>query len=119
MKIAVTSHDRTTITGHAGRCERFWLYDVDGAAVRSRTLVELIPAETFHSAHHQIPAALSGIDALITGGMGGGLAARLEAASVKAVITTETDPDRAVTRFVQGTLDSIAPQAGHGCGHQH
>lgn len=118
MKIAITSQDRATVTGHAGRCERFWVYEVEGTEVRSRSLVEVPPAETFHASHHAVPAALTGLGAFITAGMGAGLAARFAAANVRAVITTETDPDRAVARFLAGTLDSVAPHAGHGCGHE-
>ncbi len=29
MKIAVTSQNRKTITDHAGKCRKFWLFDID------------------------------------------------------------------------------------------
>ncbi|MCX7144523.1 MAG: ArsR family transcriptional regulator [Proteobacteria bacterium] len=31
MTIAVTSQDRKTITGHAGKCRKFWIYDISVA----------------------------------------------------------------------------------------
>jgi predicted Fe-Mo cluster-binding NifX family protein len=29
MKIAVTSQNRKTITSHAGKCRKFWVYEVE------------------------------------------------------------------------------------------
>jgi hypothetical protein len=31
MKIAVTSQNRKTITSHAGKCRKFWVYEVEDA----------------------------------------------------------------------------------------
>lgn len=39
--IAVTSQKRRTVTGHAGRCRKFWLYPVKDGVVGERRLVEL------------------------------------------------------------------------------
>ena len=36
MKIAVTSQNRKTVTGHAGKCRKFWIYEVEGSAVISK-----------------------------------------------------------------------------------
>lgn len=114
MKLAVTSADTRTVTGHAGRCQRFWVYEVDGREVRGRALLEVPLEETFHAHHHAPPAGLAGIAALISGGMGQGLAARLKALGVEAVVTSETDPDRAVSGFLDGTLPRLEPHAAHG-----
>lgn len=113
MKIAVTSQDRLTVTGHAGRCQRFWVYEVEGGQVGRRALLEVPPAETFHESHHAGPPGLAGLAALITGGLGAGLAARLRQ-GVAAVVTSESDPDRAVARYLDGSLPRLEPHAGHG-----
>lgn len=119
MKIAVTSQNRLTVTGHAGRCQRFWIYDVEGDEVRGRSLVEVDQTQTFHANHHTPPAGLDGVQALISGGMGEGLVARLKELGVAGVVTSETDPDKAVAGFVLGTLPTLMPHAhGHGH-HQH
>jgi predicted Fe-Mo cluster-binding NifX family protein len=34
MKIAVTSQNRREITEHAGRCRRFWVFDVEDRRAR-------------------------------------------------------------------------------------
>jgi len=114
MKIAVTSQDRLTVTGHAGRCQRFWVYEVEGQRVSGRALLEVPLGETFHESHHAGPPGLAGVAALITGGMGAGLAARLQRQGVAPVVTSETDPDRAVAGYLDGSLARLEPHAGHG-----
>lgn len=39
MKIAVTSQNRKTITGHAGKCLKFWLYESDDKTILKKTLL--------------------------------------------------------------------------------
>ncbi len=41
MKIAVTSQNRKTITGHAGKCRKFWTYEIDHKEIVNKTLLEL------------------------------------------------------------------------------
>ena len=41
MKIAVTSQNRRTITEHAGKCRKFWVYDIEQGQVTGKTLLEL------------------------------------------------------------------------------
>jgi cytochrome d ubiquinol oxidase subunit II len=48
MKIAVASQNRRDVTGHTGRCRKFWIYDIQQAAVRERQLLELPKAQSFH-----------------------------------------------------------------------
>ena len=123
MKIAVTSQDRKTVTGHAGQCRRFWIYETDDKAVLNKTLLELTMEQTFHASHGPGPHPLDGIDALISGGMGPGLIRRLSGKGTQALVTSETDPDAAVADFLQGTLKvgQHAPHEGqcehHGTGH--
>jgi predicted Fe-Mo cluster-binding NifX family protein len=119
MKIAVTSQDRKTITAHAGLCRKFWIYDVDGNQVVSRVLLELSREQSLHECHGDGPHPLDTVDVLIAGGMGSGLVGRLARRGVRALVTSESDPDRAVAAFVAGQLDTLAPQCGEGHGHHH
>lgn len=54
------------------------------------------------SAHASHPLELA--DVLISAGMGNGLARRLMAWGVEAVVTPEPDPDAAVAHYLAGTL---------------
>lgn len=118
MKIAVTSQNRKTITGHAGKCRKFWIYDVEGKTVKGRTLMELPIEQSFHESHGDNAHPLDGIAALITGGMGSGLLARLKQKGIEGLVTPETDPDRAVTDFLDGRLETSAADV-HSHGHAH
>ena len=73
MQIAVTSQNRKTITEHAGKCRKFWIYDIEKGALTGKRLVELAIEQSLHASHHQLPEMLAGINVLIGGSMGPGL----------------------------------------------
>lgn len=111
MKIAVTSQNRKTITGHAGKCRKFWIYESEGATVKRKILLELPIEQSFHQSHGEGPHPLDDINVLISGGMGSGLQNRLKRNGILVVLTAETDPDRAVVDWLNGTLIEVAPEA--------
>lgn len=117
MKIAVASQNRKTVTGHAGKCRKFWIYDVEGGAVAHKTLLELPREQSFHEHRGPDPHPLHGVQVLITGGMGEGLMRRLAGMGVKGIVTPETDPDQAVAAYLAGTLPLGRPTI-HG-EHKH
>lgn len=128
MKIAFTSQNRKDITGHAGQCRRFRIFELENEAVVSDAFVELAPDETFHASHHAWPSALEGVRVLVTGGMGPGLRHRLAALGVRAVVTSETSAERAIAALLAGKLqdEGLVAAAGGGChdggcgcGHGH
>ena len=120
MKIAVTSQNRKTITEHAGKCRKFWIYEVDQQNVLDKQLLELPMAQSFHERAHSAidslaPNPLDAIDVLIAGSMGWGLQQRLRQKGMIAIATSETDPDLAVAAWLNGSLAEILPhvhQAG-------
>ncbi|MDD2662940.1 MAG: NifB/NifX family molybdenum-iron cluster-binding protein [Dechloromonas sp.] len=118
MQIAVTSQNRRTITEHAGKCRKFWIYDIESGAVAGRRLVELDLEQSFHASHHAFPAPLAGIGVLITGSMGAGLHQRLRSQGILPLITTEEDPDRAVAAFLENRLETLPMHHDHHC-HSH
>jgi len=115
MKIAVTSQNRRTITGHAGKCRKFWIYEIRDQKVTGKTLLELPIEQSFHEAAPQALHPLDEVQVLIAGGMGPGLHRRLAVKGIKALVTTETDPDQAVTAYLHDKL-AVATE---GCGHDH
>lgn len=104
MKIAVTSQNRKIISGHAGKCRRFWMYQTDGKKVVGKSLLELAREQSFHESHAAGPHPLDGTAVLITGGAGEGLIQRLHDKGIQGLVTPETDPDSAVAAFLNGTL---------------
>ncbi len=124
MKIAITSQNRKDITGHAGKCRKFWLYEVENGQVHNKQLVELALEQSFHEvAHASAPATtphpLAGISVLIAGGMGRGLQNRLKQQGILAVATSETEPDRAVAAWLAGSLVEIETESHGGGDHHH
>ncbi len=116
--IAVTSQNRKTVTEHAGRCRRFWIYETAGSEVKDRTLLKLPIEQTLHEHPLGGPHPLDDVHVLITAGMGTGLRERLQRRGILAVATTVTDPDQAVAAWLRGTLPAAAPQE-HARHHDH
>lgn len=116
MKIAVASQNRRQVTGHTGRCRRYWIYEVAEGAVRGKTLLELPKAQCFHESPPGAPHPLDGVGVLIGGGMGRGLVRRLAAMGIRGLVTTETDPDKAVALYLAGSLPLGEPEEHAGPG---
>jgi predicted Fe-Mo cluster-binding NifX family protein len=120
MQIAVTSQNRKTITEHAGKCRKFWIYDVEKGVLTGKRLVELAIEQSLHASHHQLAEPLGSINVLISGGMGPGLHGRLMQSGILPVITVEDDPDVAVAAFLNNDLLRLPiPQRDHCHEHGH
>ena len=126
MKIAVTSQNRKTITEHAGKCRKFWVYDIQDQQVTGKELLELPLEQSFHEMAQTVgPLAshpLDGTALLIAASAGRGLQMRLGEKGIQVAVTTETDPDRAVAAWLNGTLPLVTTPP-HDCdshhGHSH
>ena len=118
MKIAVTSQNRRTVTEHADKCRKFWIYDTEQGQVTGKTLLELPIEQSFHESSPHEPHPLDDVQVLIAASMGPGLHQRLAAKGITALMTSETDPDQAVAACLQGTLASGAGSCDHG-DHPH
>lgn len=115
MKIAVTSQNRKAVTEHAGRCRKFWIFTIAENAVVDKQLLELPKEQAFHESSVHEPHPLDDIDVLITAGMGSGMVRRLARKNIKGLVTKESDPQTAVTLYLQGKLavQESDPTAGH------
>lgn len=107
MKIAVTSQNKKTITEHAGRCRKFWVFDIENNRIVNKQLLELPKQQSFHDSYPHKAHPLDNIDVLIAGGMGEGLLMRLQGKGIKALITRQTDPEQAVLLYINGSLDLV------------
>lgn len=117
MKIAVTSQNRREITEHAGRCRKFWIYEVDKGALQGKHLLELGKEQSFHESSPNAPHPLDEVAVLITAGAGPGLLRRLATRGIAGIVTDEKDPDAAVAAYLAGRLETVG--AGEGCHHGH
>ena len=101
LKIAVSSQNRKTITDHAGRCRKFWVYEIRGNKVDNKTLRELTLEQTLHSAQLGDDHPLDDVHVMITAGMSPFLYQRLQRGGIKPFVTEETDPDTAVQMLLE------------------
>ncbi|WP_291996513.1 NifB/NifX family molybdenum-iron cluster-binding protein [Candidatus Accumulibacter sp. ACC012] len=107
MQIAVTSQNRKTITEHAGKCRKFWIYEVEKGVLTGKRLVEIGIEQSLHASAAQLAEPLAGTNTLITRGMGPGLYERLMQSGILPVVTIEEDPDAAVSAMLSNTLSRL------------
>lgn len=117
MKIAVASQNRRAITDHTGRCRKFWIYEIENGIISTKHLLELPKEQCFHDSSPHAPSLLDTMQVLISGGMGSGLVRRIKNMGIEPLITTETDPDKAVDAYLNGRLQT-KPAEPHEHGHQ-
>jgi predicted Fe-Mo cluster-binding NifX family protein len=116
MKIAINSQNQKTIFGHAGKASRYLVYTVDTEAkeIIDKQFLELAKEDILHNRFHEspdpwAPHPIFDVEIVITGGAGPGFVNRLASQNTSVIITTETDPDLAVVKFLDGTLPQIVP----------
>lgn len=104
MKIALSSQNKTAITEHAGHCRKFWIYETNATEILGKQLLELSPEQSFHDSSPDESHPLDDVQVLIAGGMGRGLVQRLERKGIEAIVTKETDLEKAVSAYLDGSL---------------
>lgn len=126
MRIAVTSQNFRTVTGHAGRARRFLIYTVEPGAEPAGEPVEAdrldLPKElAMHEFHGDGPHPLDGVDVILTQGFGEGFARRMAGRGIAAATTDRTDPADAVKDYLARprTGDDQDADTTCGCGHGH
>ncbi len=111
MKIAVTSQNFRTITGHAGKTRRFLIYADDGQGkaveIDRLDLPKEMSMHEFRGTEHPIQIA----DVLITTGCGEGFIRRLAQMGIQVLATGETDPQLAAQAVLDGK--PLPPPAPH------
>lgn len=111
MKIAVTSQNFRTITGHAGKTRRFLVFEADGADVRELERLDLPKEQSFHELHGDAPHPIDGVDVLVTASCGDHFVTRLARRGIRVVATGETDP--AIAALLVSTGQPLPPAAPH------
>ncbi|MDR3221599.1 MAG: hypothetical protein LBU46_06295 [Candidatus Accumulibacter sp.] len=101
LRIAVSSQNRETVTGQAGRCRKFWVYEIRGNKVDSKTLRELTPEQTLHSSPLGGGHPLDDVHVMISTGISPFLYQRLQHGGIRPFITEEVDPDKAVRMLLE------------------
>ena len=101
MKIAVTSQNYRTVTGHAGKTRKFLVYETDGDGGFRETERLALPKEMSIHAHPVDEShPLDGMDFVITSGCGQGFINKLAARGVRVFLTEQEDPEAAVRELL-------------------
>lgn len=117
MRIAVTSQNFRTVTGHAGKARRFIIYAVDGTEMPAEAIRLDLPIDmAMHGFDDTHSHPLDSVDVLITAGAGDGFVSRMARRGVRVVRTAETDPCVAAHAFLMGHLK---PASDHDHDHDH
>jgi len=121
MRIAVTSQDFQTVSGHAGRARHFLLFEVDGAAPPQPVgRLELAPEATVHEWQGRGAHPLDAVAAVLTRSFGEHFALHLARRGILAAVTEESEPLAAVSRLL-ATPDlgaQLARTRAGRCDHQ-
>ncbi len=121
MRIAVTSQNFKTITGHAGKARRFLVFETDGSGepqeVDRLDLPKELSVHEYHGEDH--PLFGLGLQALVTQGAGQGFVQRLARQGIAVHPTSESDPLVAVTQVASGRPLAAALPHDHDHDHDH
>jgi predicted Fe-Mo cluster-binding NifX family protein len=122
MRIAVTSQNFRTVTGHAGKSRRFLVYEADGAGgpreVERLDLPKDMSLHDYHGDDH--PLFALGLDAIVTQGAGQGFVNRMARQGIRVHATSEGDPLAACSCLAAGLpLPDPLPHEHEDPGHGH
>ncbi len=115
MRIAVTSQNFRTITGHAGKARRFMI--LDAAGVKAPAVIgklDLPRTMSMHEHPRGAPHPIDDVEVIVTAGCGAGFIAKMAERGIRVVTTAETDPIRAAGAVACGEpLPPGLPEAEH------
>ncbi len=121
MKIAITSQNKRTVSGHAGKTTRFIVFEVENNEILTKNLLEIEVTNVLHEHFHGNPAPgyvhpVLEMDVVITGSMGPGFSIKMQANGIEAVMTDEKEIDVVIAKYLDGTLEKLQPSAHN---HHH
>jgi len=121
IKVAITSQNKRTVTKHAGECRNFLIYTIENEKVISKEVLSLEGNQTLKYTFHEDPSEIPfnpvyEMDILLSGSIGRGGINKLAMNNVAAYVIREKDPDVAVEKLLNGTLEAFEPVSNH---HHH
>lgn len=122
IKVAITSQNKRTVTKHAGECRNFLVYTIEDEKVISKEVLSLESNQTLKYTFHEDPSEIPfnhiyEMDILLTGSIGVGGVKKLAVNNVAAYVILEKDPDAAIEKLLNGTLEAV--ETHHHGPHDH
>ncbi|NEX17795.1 MAG: nitrogen fixation protein [Halochromatium sp.] len=113
MRIAVSSQNFKTITGHAGKSRRFLIYDLEPGGepveVERLDLPKELSLHEYHGPDH--PLYQRQLTHILTGGAGDLFIERMARQDISVITTSETDIAAALSAIANG--QALPPAAPH------
>jgi predicted Fe-Mo cluster-binding NifX family protein len=122
MRIAVSSQNFRSITGHAGKSRRFIVYGITPEQapeeIERLDLPKEMSMHEYHGDDH--PLFALELDAIVTSSAGNGFVHRLGRRGIRVITTAETDIDKVLAALAKGeALPAAAPHEHGDDGHHH
>ena len=111
MKIAVTSQNFKSVTGHAGKSRRFIVFKVGTPCDIPEVVWLDLPMEMSFHEFSGGTHPLDDMDVILTASAGQGFVAKLAQRGVEVITCGETDPRKAVRDYLTGTVKAANPHA--------
>lgn len=100
MIVGVTSQNKKTVTGHAGKCRKFRVFESIGNDLTEHSLLELGLDETVHAAGSDPKHPIADFDVLITSGCGEGFVRKMQQMNINLVkVSPEMTVEQATEKF--------------------
>lgn len=125
MKIAITSTNKTEISGKADDCLKYWIVTIENEKVVDKEYIQLGDGHNlynifFERAVEIFVHPIFETDMLLTNEVSALLTARLKEKRTVAFIIDETNIDETIKQLIEGTLQGhIAEEHNCNCGHEH
>jgi hypothetical protein len=103
MKIAISSENGVSVSGHAGQARRWLVYQAEpGVDPGPPQCIELARDQVFHHFAGGKPHPLDGVNVIVATGAGDGFLRRMRKLGVEVVLTSEEDAALAVDSVLTG-----------------
>jgi predicted Fe-Mo cluster-binding NifX family protein len=103
MKIAISSEDGVSVSGHAGQARRWLVYQAEpGDEPGPPQCIELARDQVFHHFAGGKPHPLDGVNVIVATSAGDGFLRRMRKLGVEVVLTSEEDTAFAADSVLTG-----------------
>jgi len=125
MKVAITSDNKSTVSGKADECLKFWVYTIENEKVAEKQFLELKGDQSLHRTFYDSLVEpyvhpLFEMDMVLTNEITAQITAKLKEKRTVAFIIDDKDLELTINQLIKGTLQGhIAEEHNCNCGHDH
>ncbi len=106
MKIAIATKHFSEVSGHAGQCRHWLLYDLSqhqsSQLLPAPRQITLDAGEVLHTFEDDRAHPLDGVDIAVVASAGDGFIRHMRQRGCQVLVTGESDPALAITRILAG-----------------